>query len=84
VTGLRTGGNTITAVSGPHRETLRVRDHPISGPIFSGPHQYPFVCKTERTGLGRPVADNQDGQGMRVPGGWSRDCFAPAWRCSIP
>ncbi|MEV0593584.1 DUF6351 family protein [Nonomuraea cavernae] len=78
VTGLRTGDNTISAVAGPHRETLRVRDHPIAGPIFSGPHQYPFVCKTERTGLGRPVADNQDGQGMRVPGGWSRDCFAPA------
>ncbi|MEW9549469.1 DUF6351 family protein [Nonomuraea sp. NPDC050783] len=78
VTGLRAGPNTITAEAGPLRATLTVRDFPIEGPIFSGPHQYPFLCKTERGGLGPPVADNQDGQGMRTAGGWSRDCFAPA------
>ncbi|MER6946283.1 DUF6351 family protein [Nonomuraea sp. NPDC000554] len=77
VTGLSDGVNTITASDGPRRETLKVRNHPVSGPIFSGPHQYPFLCKTERSGLGPPAADNQDGQGMRVAGGWSRDCFAP-------
>ncbi|MCK2217548.1 DUF6351 family protein [Actinomadura sp. ATCC 31491] len=77
VTGLRPGRNTITATAGPLRRTLSVRDFPIEGPIFSGPHQYPFLCKTERGGLGPPVADNQDGQGMRTAGGWSRDCFAP-------
>ncbi|MEV5897173.1 DUF6351 family protein [Nonomuraea fuscirosea] len=77
VTGLRDGDNTITAVAWPHLRSLRVRNHPVQGPIFSGPHQYPFLCKTERSGLGSPVADNQDGQGMRVSGGWSRDCFAP-------
>jgi hypothetical protein len=80
VTGLTVGDNTITAVAWPYRESLRVRDHPIEGPIFSGPHQYPFLCKTERSGLGAPVADNQDGQGMRTTGGWSRDCFAPVVR----
>ncbi|MEV0631200.1 DUF6351 family protein [Nonomuraea wenchangensis] len=77
VTGLAVGANTVTAVAGPLRRTLTLRDHPICGPIFSGPHQYPFLCKTERAGLGPPVADNQDGQGMRTTGGWSRDCFAP-------
>ncbi|MFG2077692.1 DUF6351 family protein [Nonomuraea maritima] len=77
VTGLTVGNNTITAVAGPSRQNLKVRNHPIEGPIFSGPHQQPFVCKTERSGLGPPVADNQDGQGMRVEGGWSRNCFAP-------
>lgn len=77
VTGLRIGENTITAVAGRHRTSIRLRNHPIEGPIFSGPHQYPFLCKTERSGLGPPVADNQDGQGMRVEGGWSKDCFAP-------
>lgn len=76
VTGLTDGTNTITASAGRHRDALRVRNHPIAGPIFSGEHQYPFVCKTERSGLGPPVADNRDGQGMRVTGGWSRDCFA--------
>ncbi|WP_143043568.1 DUF6351 family protein [Nonomuraea jiangxiensis] len=77
VTGLAEGDNTITAVAGPHRQTLKLRNHPIAGPVFSGAHQYPFLCKTERSGLGPPVVDNQDGQGMRVAGGWSRDCFAP-------
>ncbi|MEU8395891.1 DUF6351 family protein [Nonomuraea sp. NPDC048892] len=77
VTGLRDGDNTITAVAWPHLRSLRVHNHPIQGPVFSGPHQYPFLCKTERSGLGPPVVDNQDGQGMRVSGGWSRDCFAP-------
>ncbi|WP_345560027.1 DUF6351 family protein [Nonomuraea rosea] len=77
VTGLTDGDNTITAVAWPYRESLRVRNHPIEGPVFSGPHQYPFLCKTERGGLGPPAVDNQDGQGMRVAGGWSRDCFAP-------
>jgi hypothetical protein len=77
VTGLIDGDNTIKALAGPFKETLKLRNHPISGPIFSGPQQYPFLCKTERGGLGPPVADNQDGQGMRTTGGWSRDCFAP-------
>ncbi|GAA2203979.1 DUF6351 family protein [Nonomuraea monospora] len=77
VDGLVVGENTVTATSGPHRRSLRIRNHPIEGPVFSGAHQYPFLCKTERSGLGPPVADNQDGQGMRVEGGWSRDCFAP-------
>ncbi|MEV0380904.1 DUF6351 family protein [Nonomuraea sp. NPDC050643] len=76
VTGLAEGDNTITAVAWPYRESLRVRNHSIAGPIFSGEHQYPFLCKTERSGLGPPAVDNQDGQGMRVAGGWSRDCFA--------
>lgn len=78
VTGLRDGENTITAVAGRHRKSIKLRNHPIQGPIFSGEHQYPFLCKTERSGLGPPKPDNQDGQGMRVEGGWSKDCFAPA------
>ncbi|MGW4793011.1 DUF6351 family protein, partial [Nonomuraea sp. NPDC004297] len=77
VTGLADGDNTITATAGPHRRTLKIRNHAVQGPVFSGEHQYPFLCKTERAGLGPPVADNQDGQGMRVTDGWSRDCFAP-------
>ncbi|MBF8188387.1 hypothetical protein ITP53_22180 [Nonomuraea sp. K274] len=77
VTGLADGDNTITAVARPRKETLKLRNHPIEGPVFSGAHQYPFLCKTERGGLGPPTVDNQDGQGMRVTGGWSRDCFAP-------
>ena len=57
-------------------------NYPTEGPIFSGPHQYPFVCKTIQAGLGEPIVDNQDGLGFRVlnpdgtTAGWSLDCSA--------
>jgi len=51
VTGLRQGGNTITAESRGRHATLRVRDHARSGPVFSGPQQVPFLCQTEVFGL---------------------------------
>jgi len=43
-----------------------VINHPISGPIFSGPQQQPFVCTTARSGLGQPLVDNQDSFGIPV------------------
>jgi hypothetical protein len=51
---------------------LVITAHPLQGPIISGPHQYPFGCQTERSGLGRPT---------------SRDCEAPAkvsWYARMP
>ena len=45
---------------------LAVRNHAKSGPIFSGPHQQPFVCTTARVGLGQPIVDNQDAIGIPV------------------
>ncbi len=60
------------------------------GPIFTGPHQQPFICMTFREGLGQSLIDNQDGEGSAVyretvfgpfiwgfPLGYSRDCSAP-------
>ena len=47
-------------------------NHPIEGPIFSGPHQQPFVCTTARANfdgrklLGQPIVDNQDRFGIPV------------------
>jgi hypothetical protein len=90
VDGLRDGFNLLRATA-PFRPgaNLVVRNHPIAGPVFSGPKQYPFVCRTEQAGLGQPTVDNQAGQGMRVFAvdasgakttqvvGWSRDCAAP-------
>jgi Tannase-like family of unknown function (DUF6351) len=83
VDGLRLGSNRI-GVRLRRREVERERlvNHPIEGPIFSGPHQRPFVCKTIQAGLGEPLVDNQEGDGFRVLGaggatvGWSRDCSA--------
>ena len=60
-----------------------------TGPVFSGPQQYPFLCRTEDSGLGQPLADNgdenggvgipvysEDEQGGKTEGiiGYSRDC----------
>jgi len=36
------------------------------GPVFSGPQQYPFVCRTERSNLGQPLVDNHEGSGIPV------------------
>ena len=34
---------------------LSVVNHPIAGPVFSGPHQTPFTCETQAFGLGKPL-----------------------------
>ena len=90
VDGLHLGANTLSAESNgrgegrPHA-SLTLVNHPVTGPIFSGPQQQPFVCKTQtQAGLGFPKVDNQLGIGMRLfqtPGnpatpliGWSKDC----------
>jgi len=49
--GFALGRNTITA----DHDRLTVINHPITGPVFSGPHEQPFVCETETAGLGAPL-----------------------------
>ncbi len=46
ISGLRIGRN-VLAVSAP-RATAQITliNHPSEGPVFSGPHQTPFVCET--------------------------------------
>ena len=63
----------------PDAVQLKLTNHPIIGPIFSGPHQYPFVCNTVGQGLGQPIADDPvtgtrvfDASGAVV--GLSRNC----------
>lgn len=48
VTGLAVGRSVITAriLGGRMSTSLAVTNHPITGPVFSGPHQTPFVCET--------------------------------------
>lgn len=59
VSGLAPGGSTLSAiVSGPagrRSANLNVVNHPVSGPVFSGPHQQPFICETVAAGLGQPL-----------------------------
>ncbi|MEL7451442.1 MAG: DUF6351 family protein, partial [Pseudomonadota bacterium] len=51
-----------------------------TGPVQSlnaAPPEYPFACMTEDSGLGPPLADNQQGIGVATDGGYSKDCLAP-------
>jgi len=90
--------------SGPHPSMqLRPEDnfpYPIKvgevGPVRSlinSPQQYPWICMIERSGLGQPIVDNQEGIGVAIYEedehgirtekvlGYSKDCSMPtrAW-----
>ncbi|MFN8112202.1 MAG: DUF6351 family protein [Solirubrobacterales bacterium] len=58
VDGLRHGDNLLTAaLPGASRAAhLGVFDSPLTGPVFSGPLQTPFFCRTADQGLG-PATD---------------------------
>ena len=34
---------------------LTVVNHPITGPVLYSPHQTPFICETQASGLGAPL-----------------------------
>jgi hypothetical protein len=59
VTGLDNGGNWLQ-VSGPTGYTVSqpLINHPITGPILSGPHLKPYECRTRESGLGEPTDAN--------------------------
>ncbi len=70
VTGFVLGDNLLELKPNPKARAVLaqrvVRNHPLQGPIFSGPQQQPFVCTTARNGLGQPLVDNQDAIGIPV------------------
>ncbi len=82
VSGLTEGANRFEvhhAEYGP-LDALVLKAHPVAGPIFSGPQQYPFVC-TVTTELGKqPLVDTSGDTGFPVMDedgnqvGLSRDC----------
>jgi hypothetical protein len=61
VDGLLLGRNELSASEdrswGRDREfgDLTLRNHPASGPLFSGPYQTPFICRTTESGLDAPT-----------------------------
>ena len=63
VTGLRQGRNLLQALGRQrHRlASLNITNHPITGPIVSGPHLQPYICQTatfalpDGTTLGPPL-----------------------------
>src|SRR5688500_2298504 len=56
---LTLGKNTVEVRTGGSRQArLELTNHSGSGPVFSGPHQTPFVCQTDAAGLGPAVDAN--------------------------
>jgi hypothetical protein len=60
VTGLRDGDNVLAGATRGTKPSLHarleIRNVPSHGPIFSGPHQVPWICETAASGLGAPPA----------------------------
>jgi hypothetical protein len=85
IDGLVLGANNLTVQPNgrgngrPDPVTLTLTNYPITGPIFSGPHQHPFVCTVMTSGLGQPILDHPS-IGTKVFDasnnviGYSRDC----------
>ena len=46
VTGLKVGVNTLVADNSGESASLTLTNSPSAGPLFSGPHETPFVCQT--------------------------------------
>jgi hypothetical protein len=54
VTGLVDGDNTVAVHAGRHgpaSKRVKLTNHPIQGPVFSGPHQQPYICATQSFNL---------------------------------
>jgi hypothetical protein len=70
VGGLANGRNQLVArLKGQpgERAALLLTNHPITGPMFSGPQQTPFVCTTVQGAVGRqPLVDSAVPPGYRV------------------
>ena len=57
VTGLNVGSNSLQASMRGSKATaqLTVVNHPVTGPVLYSPHQMPFICETQASGLGEPL-----------------------------
>ena len=82
VSGFRDGTNTLEirhATGQGVMAALQLTNHPITGPMFSGPQQHPFVCTTNQVNLQPKVdADVEPGYAVRDAQnnivGYSRNC----------
>jgi hypothetical protein len=83
VGGLAPGKNLLEVkhVNGNVRDALTLTNWPITGPMFTGPQQTPFVCTTIQGAVGKqPKVDSATAPGYKVTDaggkiiGYSRDC----------
>ena len=81
VTGLRNGDNLLQVKHGSVRDGITLTNWPITGPMFTGPQQTPFVCTTIQGAVSRqPLVDSAAAPGYKVSDatgktiGYSRNC----------
>ena len=83
IRGLRPDENLLeVSVKGQSlRDRITLTNYPITGPMFSGPQQQPFVCTTTQGAVGRqPLVDTATPPGYAVTDaggatiGYSRNC----------
>jgi hypothetical protein len=58
VTGLNDGENTLTVHVGGAGFQITITNHPITGPVISGPQLTPYECRTIPNGLGAQLDEN--------------------------
>ena len=81
VTGLADGANTLEVYHKMYGKvsSIKLTNYPITGPMFSGPQQTPFVCSTKQLNM-QPLVDATaapgypvtDANGTKI--GYSRNC----------
>ncbi len=82
ISGLTVGQNLLEVrTDGRVRNSITLTNHPVTGPMFSGPQQHPFVCTTIQSAVARqPQVDTATPPGYPVADssgntiGYSRDC----------
>src|SRR5262249_4432709 len=83
IRGLKVGDNLLEVKhrNANGRDAITLTNYPNTGPMFTGPHQTPFVCTTIQSAVGRqPLVDSPTPPGYRVTDasgnviGYSRDC----------
>ena len=76
VEGLKLGANILKGGGA----SLILTNHPINGPVFSGPHEMPFYCMTDKFALPASKADKRQCREIwlqRLPG-------RPPWSLMYP
>ncbi len=86
VAGLVDGDNTLEVRhNGAVLASLQLKNHPATGPMFSGAHQSPFVCAGPRRFSREHVVDSNDANHFAVRDsggatiGYSKDCTLAPW-----
>ncbi|MGH8188036.1 MAG: DUF6351 family protein, partial [Steroidobacteraceae bacterium] len=67
VTGLTAGPNIVTARVGRTGARLTVTNHPIGGPIFSGPQVQPWICATPTAQPATATSPATNASGLSTP-----------------